>query len=176
MAAAELSWDRDWMRFRGSFFWASGDDNPRDGTARGFDAIFDNSNFAGGFFSFWNREGIRLTGSGVSLVSAGSLIPSLRSSKTEGQANFVNPGIFIYNAGADVEITPKLRGVLNLNLIRFQHTEPLELILLQAPIHARRRRGFGLGRDVSSAADGEHGDYGRVQCVFPGAGVPRYLY
>ena len=135
MAAAELSWDRNWIRFRGSFFWASGDDNPRDGTARGFDAILDNSNFAGGFFSFWNREGIRLTGSGVSLVSPGSLLPSLRSSKTQGQANFVNPGIFIYNGGADVEITPKLRGVLNLNVIRFAQTEPLELILLQAPIH-----------------------------------------
>ena len=145
MAAAELSWDRDWIRFRGSIFWASGDDNPRDGTARGFDAILDNSNFAGGFFSFWNREGIRLTGSGVSLVSGGSLIPSLRSSKTQGQANFVNPGIFIYNGSADVEITPKLRGVLNLNVIRFQHTESLELILLQAPIHSGVGVDSGLG-------------------------------
>jgi hypothetical protein len=145
MAAAELSWDRDWIRFRASLFWASGDDNPRDGTARGFDAILDNSNFAGGFFSFWNREGIRLTGSGVSLVSPGSLIPSLRSSKIEGQANFVNPGIFIYNGGADVEITPKLRGVLNLNVIRFDHTEPLELILLQAPIHHGVGVDSGLG-------------------------------
>jgi len=145
MAAAELSWDRDWIRFRASMFWSSGDDNPRDGTARGFDAILDNSNFAGGFFSFWNREGIRLTGSGVSLVSSGSLIPSLRSSKIEGQANFVNPGIFIYNAGADVEITPKLRGVLNVNVIRFDHTEPLELILLQAPIHHGVGVDSGLG-------------------------------
>jgi hypothetical protein len=145
MAAAELSWDRDWIRFRGSIFWASGDDNPRDGTARGFDAIFDNSNFAGGFFSFWNREGLRLTGSGISLVSPGSLIPSLRSSKTEGQANFVNPGIFIYNGSADVEITPKLRGVVNLNVIRFQHTEPLELVLLQAPIHNGVGVDSGLG-------------------------------
>jgi hypothetical protein len=144
MAAAELSWDRDWIRFRGSMFWASGDDNSRDGTARGFDSILDNSNFAGGFFSFWNREGIRLTGSGVSLVSPGSLIPSLRSSKTEGQANFVNPGIFIYNGAADVEITPKLRGVLNLNVIRFAETEPLELILLQAPIH----KGVGVDSGV----------------------------
>jgi hypothetical protein len=145
MAAAELSWDRDWIRFRASMFWSSGDDNPRDGTARGFDAILDNSNFAGGFFSFWNREGIRLTGSGVSLVSSGSLIPSLRSSKIEGQANFVNPGIFIYNAGGDVEITPKLRGVLNVNVIRFDHTEPLELILLQAPIHHGVGVDSGLG-------------------------------
>jgi len=146
MAAAELSWDRDWIRFRASMFWSSGDDNPRDGTARGFDAILDNSNFAGGFFSFWNREGIALTGSNVSLVSPGSLIPSLRSSKIEGQVNFVNPGIFIYNAGADVEITPKLRGVLNVNVIRFQDTEPLELILFQDPIHhgVGTDSGFGL--------------------------------
>jgi hypothetical protein len=80
------------------------------------------------------------------LVSPGSLIPSLRSSKIEGQANFVNPGIFIYNAGADVEITPKLRGVLNVNVIRFQDTEPLELILFQAPIHhgVGTDSGFGL--------------------------------
>lgn len=134
MAAAELSMDRNWIRFRGSIFWASGDDNPRDGTARGFDAILDNSNFAGGFFSFWNREGIRLTGSAVNLVSPGSLLPSLRSSKIQGQANFVNPGIFIYNGGLDVELTPKLRGVVNLNLIRFDKTEPLELVLFQAPI------------------------------------------
>jgi len=145
MAAAELSWDRDWIRFRASIFWSSGDDNPRDGTARGFDAILDNSNFAGGFFSFWNREGIRLTGSAVSLVSPGSLIPSLRSSKSQGQANFVNPGIFIYNAGGDVEITPKLRGVLNVNVIRFDHTEPLELVLLQAPIHHGVGVDSGLG-------------------------------
>ena len=117
-----------------------------DGTARSFDAILDNSNFAGGFFSFWNREGLRLTGSGVSLVSPGSLIPSLRSSKIEGQANFVNPGIFIYNGGADVEITPKLRGVLNVNVIRFQDTEPLELLLFQDPIHngVGVDSGFGL--------------------------------
>ncbi|HLW75809.1 MAG TPA: carboxypeptidase-like regulatory domain-containing protein, partial [Bryobacteraceae bacterium] len=145
MAAAELSWDRDWIRFRASIFWTSGDDNPRDGTARGFDSILDNSNFAGGFFSFWNREGIRLTGSAVSLVSPGSLIPSLRSSELQGQANFVNPGIFIFNGGGDVEITPKLRGVLNVNVIRFDHTEPLELILLQAPIHHGVGTDSGLG-------------------------------
>ena len=28
MAALELSYDRDWVRFRTSFFWASGDSNP----------------------------------------------------------------------------------------------------------------------------------------------------
>ena len=92
MAAAELSFDRDWVRFRTSVFYASGDKDPRNGSARGFDAIMDNPNFAGGFFSFWEREGIRLTGTGVGLVQDDSLLPSLRTSKLEGQANFVNPG------------------------------------------------------------------------------------
>jgi hypothetical protein len=145
MAAAELSIDKDWLRIRGSLFFASGDDNPRDGTARGFDAILDNSNFAGGFFSFWNREGIRLTGTGVGLVQGGSLLPSLRSSKTQGQANFVNPGILVYNGGLDVEVTPKWRAVLNFNAMQFHHTEPLELLLFQAPIRHGIGADTGLG-------------------------------
>jgi len=145
MAALELSVDRDWIRYRASFFWASGDKNPRGSTERGFDAIVDNPNFAGGFFSFWNREGIRLTSTGVGLVQGDSLLPTLRTSKLEGQSNFVNPGIFIYNAAMDFDITPKLRGVLNLNLIRFDHTQPLELLLFQSPIHVGVGADSGIG-------------------------------
>ena len=145
MAALELSVDRDWIRYRASFFFASGDKNPQGSTERGFDAIMDNPNFAGGFFSFWNREGIRLTSTGVGLVQGDSLLPTLRTSKLEGQSNFVNPGIFIYNGATDFDITPKLRGVLNLNLIRFDHTEPLELLLFQSPIHAGVGADSGIG-------------------------------
>ena len=58
MAAIELSYDRDWARFRASFFWASGDKNINDGKATGFDSIFDNPNFAGGQFSYWQRQTI----------------------------------------------------------------------------------------------------------------------
>jgi hypothetical protein len=145
MAAVELSLDRSWIRYRTSLFYASGDKNPRDGTARGFDSIFDNSNFAGGFFSFWNREAIRLSSTGVGLTEGGSLIPDLRSSKIEGQANFVNPGLMLWNAGSDFDITPKLRGVVNLNLIRFADTEPLELLLFQNNIHAGAGADSGVG-------------------------------
>jgi len=145
MAAAEISYDRDWIRYRVSAFYTSGDANPRDGRARGFDAIDDLPNFAGGIFSFWNREGVRLLGSGVSLTTDGSLIPSLRSTKEEGQANFVNPGIFLANAGADFDITPKLKGFANFNYLRFERTEALEYLLFESPIRHSIGEDFGVG-------------------------------
>ena len=48
MAALEASYDYDWIRFKASVFYASGDKNPTGGTATGFDSIFDNPNFTGG--------------------------------------------------------------------------------------------------------------------------------
>jgi hypothetical protein len=140
MAALEVSVDRDWFRLKGSLFYASGSANPSSGHARGFDSIDDFPEFAGGIFSLWNRENIRLTGSGVALNSGNSLLPDLRSSKDEGQANFVNPGIFLANVGANFDITPKLRGFANVNYLRFERTETLEQILFQAPI--RHSIGF----------------------------------
>jgi len=134
MAAVEASIDHDYLRFRGSFFWAQGDKDPTDNQANGFDAIFDDPNFVGGQFSFWNRNGIRLTQTGVGLVQPNSILPSLRSSKIEGQANFVNPGIFIYNAGVDVEVTQRLKAVFNVNYLRFHRTESLEYVLFQPRI------------------------------------------
>jgi carboxypeptidase family protein len=145
LAAAEFSYDRDWIRYRVSTFYTSGDANPRDGRARGFDSILDLDSFAGGLFSFWNREGFRLTGSGVLLTTPGSLIPSMRASKDEGQANFVNPGIFLANAGADFDITPKLKGFTNVNYLRFERTESLENILFQASIRHTIGVDYGAG-------------------------------
>ena len=147
MAAAELSLDRDWIRYRVSTFYASGDANPRSGRANGFDSIVDLPNFAGGLFSFWNREAIRLTGTGVDLTQEGSLLPNMRSSKEEGQANFVNPGIFLVNAGADIDITPKLKGFANFNFLRFMDTEPIEYVLFDAPIH------HTIGDDVGAGVE-----------------------
>jgi Carboxypeptidase regulatory-like domain len=145
MAAAELSLDRDWIRYRVSTFYAAGDSNPRDGTARGFDSIVDLPNFAGGIFSFWNREAIRLTSTGVALTQEGSLLPNMRSSKEEGQANFVNPGIFLLNAGADFDLTPKWKAFANYNFLRFMRTEPLEYVLFQSLVHHTIGNDLGLG-------------------------------
>jgi hypothetical protein len=140
MAALELSYDKDWFRIKGSVFYASGSANPASSRARGFDSIDDFPEFAGGIFSLWNRESIRLTGSGVALNPGDSLLPDLRSNKDEGQANFVNPGILLTNLGAEFDITPKLRGFANVNYLRFEHTEVLEQILFQSLI--RHSIGF----------------------------------
>jgi hypothetical protein len=117
MAAIELSYDRDWYRLKLSAFYASGDSNPTNGTAGGFDTILDNPTFIGGPFSWYAHEGINLAGTSVNLKQRDSLVPNLRTSKTEGQSNFVNPGAIILGVGTDIDVTPKLKAFLNLNYI-----------------------------------------------------------
>jgi hypothetical protein len=134
MAALELSYDRDWMRYKGSVFYASGDGNVKGGTATGFDTVVNNPNFTGGPFSYWARQGFNLAGTEVNLKDANSLVPDLRTSKTQGQANFVNPGVLILSLGTEMDITPKLRSFLNVNYIRFMNTEPLQAALLTSKI------------------------------------------
>ena len=146
MAAFEVSYDHDWFRPRLGFFYATGDSSPRDRTARGFSAIFEAPNFAGGGFSFFNRLGIKLAGSGVSLVERGSLTPDLRTSKDEGQPNFVNPGVQLITAGVDVDLTPRLKTIITANHIRLATTAPIEALLFQGNIHRT------LGTDVSVGA------------------------
>jgi carboxypeptidase family protein len=154
MGALELSVDKDWARFRTSFFYASGDPSNRSdalglggrgSTAHGFDTIVDETNFAGGAFSFFDQQGIRLTATGVALTNPGSLLVSLRSNKEEGQANFVNPGIYIFNVGADFNLTPKLKAFVNGNYLRFDRTESLEMLLFQHNIQHDIGTDTGVG-------------------------------
>jgi hypothetical protein len=145
MAALEVSYDRDWARYKVSFFYASGDGNTTDGTARGFDTIVDNPNFTGGPFSFWARQGFNLGGTMVNLKTPGSLVPDLRTSKTEGQANFVNPGVFIFGLGAEFDLTPKLRSFLNANYIRFAETDSIKTALLTAKVNGEVGCDLSLG-------------------------------
>jgi hypothetical protein len=134
MAALELSYDQDWIRYKLSAFFASGDGDTEDGTARGFDTILDNPNFTGGPFSWWVRQGFNLGGTAVNLKPRGSLVPNLRTSKTQGQANFVNPGVFLVGVGTDLEVTPELRAFVNANYIRFVNTDPIQTALLTAKV------------------------------------------
>jgi hypothetical protein len=143
LAALELSVDKDWKRYRASVFYSSGDSKPQDNVGRGFDTIIDQTAFAGGPFSFWNLQGIKLFG--VNLVNKTSLLPSLRSSKTEGQPNFVNPGLLLFNLAFDAELTPKLKAVLNGNYLRFVNTMTLQQILNQPAISNHIGIDYGLG-------------------------------
>jgi hypothetical protein len=132
-AALELSYDRDWMRFRTSFLYASGDSNLNNGHATGFDSILDAQVFAGGIFSYLQRQAIPIFG--VNLVNLGSFLPDLRSSKIQGQSNFVNPGEVLFNIGQDMDITPKFKIVNNMNFVQFAQTNVLEQFLFAAHIH-----------------------------------------
>ncbi|HMO16711.1 MAG TPA: hypothetical protein PKA63_02550 [Oligoflexia bacterium] len=138
MAQMELSYDFNWLRLRGSFFWASGDDDPFDGKARGFDSIVDNPQFAGGDTSYWQRQGIPfIAGGGVALVNRFSLLPDLRAGKEQGQSNFVNPGLFLYNIGVDVAATPKLQLTSNVSMLYFDRTEVVEALRQDGSIDSR---------------------------------------
>ena len=143
MAALELSVDKDWLRHKASFFFASGDSKPKSNLATGFDTILDRPFFIGGPFSYYVHQGFNLGGTSVNFKQRDSLVPNLRSSKTQGQANFVNPGAFIVGYGADAEVTPKLKAFFNVNYIWTVATEPLQRVLMTQ--HASNE----IGLDVS---------------------------
>ena len=124
--ATELSRDFSWIRLRGNFLYASGDRDPYDDKATGFDAIFENPQFAGADTAYFIRQGIPLIGGGgVALSGRNGLLPSLRSSKEQGQSNFVNPGLWLIGVGADFDLKPELRLTANVSHLRFDETAVL---------------------------------------------------
>ncbi|MDX1670321.1 MAG: hypothetical protein R3194_12940, partial [Limnobacter sp.] len=132
--ATEISRDFDWMRLRGNFMYASGDENPFDSKAEGFDAIFENPQFAGADTSFFIRQNFPLVGGGgVTLSGRNGLLPSLRSSKEQGQSNFVNPGLMLIGGGMDLDLTPEVRMVANVNHLWFDNTNVLGVLRQQRP-------------------------------------------
>ena len=145
MGALELSIDKDWLRIKGAAFIASGDGDPSDDKGRGFDAILDIPAFAGGPFSLWNRQGLRLAQTSTGLKSPVSLLPTLRTNKDEGQPNFVNPGVFILNGAADFELTPKLRAFVTTSYIRFMETAQMEALLFQEKVRPNVGVEYGGG-------------------------------
>ncbi len=145
-AAAELSNDFDWIRPRLSLLYASGDDDPFDDKSTGFDAVFENPQFAGADTSYWIRQSVPLIGGGrVALSSRNGVLNSLRSSKEEGQSNFANPGTILGGIGADLDVLPTLRLSFNFNTLYFVDTATVEAARNQAGIDEH------IGYDLSVA-------------------------
>ena len=146
--AAEPSYDVNWIRLRGAFLYASGDSDPHDDREGGFDAIFENPIFAGADTSYWIRQTIPFAGGGraVSINGRNGILNSLRSSKEQGQSNFNNPGTMLAGAGADFDLTPKLRVSVNANHLWFANTAVLQALRNEGSIDRR------IGWDISAAA------------------------
>ncbi|WP_336957859.1 hypothetical protein [Sphingobium aquiterrae] len=147
-AAAELSYDIDWMRFRLSGLYASGDGDPNDDTENGFDAIFENPVFAGADTSYWIRQTIPFAGGGrvISINGRNGILNSLRSSKEQGQSNFNNPGTMLVGAGADFDLTPQVRLSANANHLWFENSATLQQLRVEGSIPK------SIGWDLSTAA------------------------
>jgi hypothetical protein len=142
--AVELAYDSDYTRYHGSFLYASGDHNATDNKATGFDSIFDNPNFFGGGLDLFTRESIALTNTKVSLKGDHTLLPDLRTSKEEGQANFVNPGLLGYNLGMEYEVTPTVELNANATYLQFASTDVIQYVE-----HDSTLQGRDIGIDYS---------------------------
>jgi hypothetical protein len=146
-AAAEYSRDYDWMRARFSALYGSGDDDPFDDLSTGFDAVFENPQFAGADTSYWIRQPVaNIGGGGVTLSGRNGVLNSLRSSKEQGQSNFTNPGIQLLGFGMDFDLLPEWRVSFNINHLWFATTEVLEVSRNQGDIDK------DIGWDVSVAS------------------------
>ena len=146
-AAAEASLDFDWVRVKLSGLYASGDSDPYDDTEHGFDAIFENPQFAGADTSYSIRQVIPFAGGGraVGLDTRNGILNNLRSSKEGGQSNFNNPGTILAGIGADFEVLPELRLSANLNHLWFDTTEVLKALRVEGSIP------HDMGFDLSAA-------------------------
>ena len=145
-AAAEPSIDIDYVRLKLSGLFQSGDGNPQGGHATGFDSIFENPQFAGSDASYFIRQSLPYIGGGiVGLNQPNGVLADLRSSKLEGQSNFINSGLFLAGFGTDTDILPELRMSTNVNYLRAAYTQPLEFLRHQANI------SNNLGYDLSVA-------------------------
>jgi hypothetical protein len=135
-AAAEPSIDFDWVRVRLQGLYASADKDPYDNREKGFDAIFENPQFAGSDTSYWIRQTIPFAGGGrvIGVNGRNGVLNSLRSSKEQGQSNFNNPGTVLLGGGADFDVTPELRVTTNVNHLSFADTSILQALRMEGSI------------------------------------------
>jgi hypothetical protein len=143
--AAEVSRDFDWVRVRGTALFQSGDKNPFDNKATGFDAIVENPLIAGADTSYWIRQSIPFIGGGGTALSIrNGVLASLRTSREHGQSNFTNPGLHLFGIGADFDVRPQFRIITNLNYLEFDNLSSL------AALRNQRLTSTRIGYDLSA--------------------------
>jgi len=143
--ALELSRDFDWIRPKLSVLYGSGDRNPYDRKATGFDAIAENPQFAGADSSYWIRQGVPLIGGGgVTLSQRDAVLNDLRAGNN-AQSNFTNPGILLFGLGVDVDLLPTLRFSFNANDLSMPQPQVIEVARAQAGVPHH------IGEDLSAA-------------------------
>jgi hypothetical protein len=130
-AAGELSVDRDMRRWRLSLLHASGDANPHDRTATGFDGLTATPVFAGTDSSFFIHQALGLSGGAFDLKLRNGLLPTLNPTNSGGQDNFSNPGLDLVGLGLDWDIAPKWRVSFDANQLWFDETGVLAGLMLR---------------------------------------------
>ena len=136
-AADELSMDFDWRRVRLSMLHSSGDGDPHDRVAQGFDTLSSGALFAGSDSSFFFHQRLALAGGAFDLKSRDGLLPSLRPANNSIEANFSNPGLDLLGLGLDLSLSPRWTLSLDANQLWFDKTAPLDALLNQSDIPRR---------------------------------------
>ena len=111
MAALELSVDKDWLRHKVSIFTRSGDSDPGNGEATGFDTIFDRPSLWR-TFGFYVHQGFNLAGTSVNFKQRDSLAcPTFGRARAKARRTSLIRGSLLVGYGLDADITPKGEGL-----------------------------------------------------------------
>ena len=172
MAAAEISMDRDWVRYKVSPRFtrpateirgtAARPGSTRSSTTLLLRAEFSVSGIAKNCATR-NRNGAH--------ARRQLLLPSMRTSKSRRASERLrNPGIFLVNAGANFDLTPKLKSFLNVNYLRFERTAPIALLLFESPIHNTIGLDTSLGFQYRPPLSENISITGGAAALFPGQG------
>jgi hypothetical protein len=130
-------------------FYASGDNDPFDGDATGFDAISDRVNVWGSKgFMIGDRVSLGALG-GRTVMRQNSPYTSLRD--TDANSNFVNPGAVAVNIGLNTKPFDKLSLDTNFTQFWWRATDSLEAIMaaLGTPNNLGNTLGFELNMEAN---------------------------
>jgi len=130
MAFAQVAYPINYLNPRLAVAYATGDGNPNDRKATGFDSVFDKTAFGGGQFSYLFGEKIQL--GNTTVLRGNSVFPSLRGANATSQ--YVNPGVLAVNPGIDMTLTPKTLFEANYNYVRFDDTSSLRSLLRRSRV------------------------------------------